>query len=887
MNSNQVRNTFIDFFKNNDHTHVNSSSLVPDNDPTLMFANAGMVQFKNVFTGLEHRDYRRATTSQKCVRAGGKHNDLENVGFTTRHHTFFEMLGNFSFGDYFKEEAIFYAWNLITKEYQINPDKLLVTIYHDDVIAEQLWKKIANLKDDKIIKIKTSDNFWSMGDTGPCGPCSEIFYDHGDKYFGGPPGSPNEDGDRFIEIWNLVFMQYEQIDSNTRIDLPKPCVDTGMGLERITALMNNSNDNYSSDLFTNIINATQEIIKEKLTEENKSSFRVIADHLRASSFLIADGVIPSNEGRGYVLRRILRRGIRHAYSLGSKDLLFDKIFNNLQSLMGDFFDELNTRSDLIKETLSTEENKFRETLSKGLEILGQELPNIKKDTLDGKIAFKLYDTYGFPLDLTQDYLKSKNINVDIDSFNTAMEAQKHEARASWKGSGDDGIQKIWFDLAKKFKPTVFEGYTKSSISSEIISIIQDNKEVDSVNKANQDFALIAINTCFYGESGGQIGDRGKIFNNNFEFQVTDTKKTPQGIFIHFGKLVSGSISINDNVKMELDLNLRDLVKKNHSATHLLHAALRNQLGNHVAQRGSLVNDEKLRFDFSHNKQITREQLQSIQEEVINIINNSYKTNIEIKSQEEAIKQGAMALFGEKYGDEVRVVSLGEVNGSPYSIELCGGTHVDDVKDINKFQIIGVESVSSGVRRIEACTDKKVDLYLDSQSAAQKELENKYEFKIKELKDQIISLNGKINFNEDSKSLYIKKLENYLDSLKNKSILSNEDNNQKTEEKINDITFVTQIIHGLPPKELRSIFDNFKSNNIKSILACVTINEDKISIIVGLTDDLVNTYDARDLIKLTFEHLGSKGGGGRVDFAQAGGDQKDHINQAFLSIKAKI
>ena len=887
MNSNQVRNTFIDFFKNNDHTHVNSSSLVPDNDPTLMFANSGMVQFKNVFTGLEQRDYRRATTSQKCVRAGGKHNDLENVGFTTRHHTFFEMLGNFSFGDYFKEEAIFYAWNLITKEYQINPDKLLVTIYHDDVIAEQLWKKIANLKDDKIIKIKTSDNFWSMGDTGPCGPCSEIFYDHGDKYFGGPPGSPNEDGDRFIEIWNLVFMQYEQIDTNTRIDLPKPCVDTGMGLERITALMNNSNDNYSSDLFTNIINATQEIIKEKLTEENKSSFRVIADHLRAASFLIADGVIPSNEGRGYVLRRILRRGIRHAYSLGSKDLLFDKIFNNLQSLMGDFFDELNTRSDLIKETLSTEENKFRETLSKGLEILGQELPNIKDNTLDGKIAFKLYDTYGFPLDLTQDYLKSKNINVDTDSFNMAMEAQKNEARASWKGSGDDGIQKIWFDLAKKFKPTVFEGYTKSSISSEIISIIQDNKEVDSVNKANQDYALIAKNTCFYGESGGQIGDRGKIFNNDFEFQVTDTKKTPQGIFIHFGKLVSGSISINDNVKMELDLNLRDLVKKNHSATHLLHAALRNQLGNHVAQRGSLVNDEKLRFDFSHNKQITREQLQSIQEEVINIINNSYKTNIEIKSQEEAIKQGAMALFGEKYGDEVRVVSLGEVNGSPYSIELCGGTHVDDVKDINKFQIIGVESVSSGVRRIEACTDKKVDLYLDSQSAAQKELENKNELKIKELKNQIKNLNGKINFNEDNKSLYIKKLENYLDSLKNKSILSNEDNNQKTEEKINDITFVTQIIHGLPPKELRSIFDNFKSNNIKSILACVTINEDKISIIVGLTDDLVNAYDARDLIKLTFEHLGSKGGGGRVDFAQAGGDQKEHINQAFLSIKAKI
>ena len=887
MNSNQVRKTFIDFFKNNDHRHVNSSSLVPDNDPTLMFANSGMVQFKNVFTGLEQREYKRATTSQKCVRAGGKHNDLENVGFTTRHHTFFEMLGNFSFGDYFKEEAIFYAWNLITKEYQINPDKLLVTIYHNDEIAEQLWKKIANLKDDKIIKIKTSDNFWSMGDTGPCGPCSEIFYDHGDNYFGGPPGSPDEDGDRFIEIWNLVFMQFEQIDSSTRIDLPKPCVDTGMGLERITALMNNSNDNYSSDLFTHIINATQEIISEKLTEKNKSSFRVIADHLRASAFLIADGVIPSNEGRGYVLRRILRRGIRHAYSLGSKDLLFDKIFNNLKALMGDFFEELNSRSDLIKETLSSEEDKFRETLTKGLDILGQEIPNIKNDTLDGRIAFKLYDTYGFPLDLTQDYLRSKNISVDIESFNQAMETQKQEARASWKGSGDDSIQKIWFDLAKKYKPTVFEGYSENSTFSEVISIIQDNKELDRVDNINQEYVLITKNTCFYGESGGQIGDKGTIFNDDFEFQVLDTKKTPQGIFVHFGILISGSILINKKIEMKIDTDLRGLVKKNHSATHLLHSALRNQLGNHVAQRGSLVNDEKLRFDFSHNKPITKDQLQNIQQEVINIIKTPSTTNIEIKSQDEAIKQGAMALFGEKYGDEVRVVSLGEMDGRPYSIELCGGTHVDNVKDINNFQIMGVESVSSGVKRIEACTDKKVDDFLNSQIKAQKEFEKKQELQIQDLKNQILNLKGQINFEEVNKNLFLKKLENYLDSLKNKSILSNEDNNQKTEEKINDVIFVTQIINGLPPKELRSIFDNFKSNSNKSILACVTINEDKVSIALGLTGDLVNTYDARELIKSTFDHLGSKGGGGRVDFAQAGGEKKDHINQAFLSIKEKI
>ena len=887
MNSNQVRKFFIDYFKSNGHSHVNSGSLVPDNDPTLMFANSGMVQFKNVFTGMEQRPYSRAVTSQKCVRAGGKHNDLENVGFTTRHHTFFEMLGNFSFGDYFKEEAIFYAWNLITKEFEINADRLLVTIYHNDEQAEKFWKKIANLPDEKIIKINSSDNFWSMGETGPCGPCSEIFYDHGDKYFGGPPGSPDEDGDRFIEIWNLVFMQYEQVDEKKRIDLPKPCVDTGMGLERITALLNNSNDNYSSDLFSNIINATQEIINKKITDKNKPSFRVIADHLRASAFLIADGVIPSNEGRGYVLRRILRRGIRHAYTLGSRNSIFFKIFKDLKFLMGDFFEELNSRSDLIIETLFTEEERFRETLSKGLDILGQEIPNIKNDTLDGEIAFKLYDTFGFPLDLTQDFLKSKNIKIDINSFNKAMDEQKKEARSSWKGSGDTKTQKIWFDLAKKIEATTFQGYEKHKTISSVVSILKDSKEVKEASEKTNNYAIITKKTCFYAESGGQVGDKGLIISKNCNFQVIDTKKTQHGIFVHFGNLISGSLAIGDEVELNIDINLRNSIKKNHSATHLLHSALRNHLGNHVAQRGSLVNEDKLRFDFSHNKQISKEQIIKIQNEVNFIINNPTKTNISIKSQEEAIQQGAIALFGEKYGDEVRVVTLGAKENKPYSIELCGGIHVDNVKHINKFQIISEESISSGIRRIEACTDIKVEEYNNKIATDKKNLDIKQDDLIQNLINKIKSHGGSINFKEENKILYIKKLENYLEVLKNKSILSNSKENVINEEVISNITFVTQTVKGLPPKELRVIYDKFKIENNKSILACVTINEDKVSIIVGLTKDLIGKYDARVLIKSSFKHLGSKGGGGRIDFAQAGGDIKNHINKAFLDIKNKI
>ncbi|MDC1316162.1 alanine--tRNA ligase, partial [Alphaproteobacteria bacterium] len=722
MNSSEVRNTFIDYFKKNNHEHVRSSPLVPDNDPSLMFANSGMVQFKNVFTGLETKKFNKATTSQKCVRAGGKHNDLENVGFTSRHHTFFEMLGNFSFGDYFKEQAIFYAWDLITKEYGINKNKLLVTIYHDDEESYGFWKKIAGLNDDKIIRISSSDNFWSMGDVGPCGPCSEIFYDHGDKYEGGPPGSHNEDGDRFIEIWNLVFMQFEQIDKNTRADLPKPCVDTGMGLERITALLNGSNDNYSTDLFTKVMKVASEIIKEPINIKNQSSFRVIADHLRASSFLIADGVLPSNEGRGYVLRRILRRGIRHAYTLGSKDPIFFKLFPELKNLMSSFYPELNTAESLIIETLENEENRFRETLTKGLRILNEEIQSIGHNTLSGQVAFKLYDTFGFPLDLTQDFLKTKNISVNVDEFETSMNAQKNEAKASWKGSGDQGTDKMWYELSKNIEQTIFEGYKKTNSNSNILKIIKGSKEIIECSKSKDQIIIITENTPFYAETGGQIGDKGHFKTDTSTFNVIDTQKTPLGLYLHLGHVLDGKISVGNNVEMIVDKSTRDLIEKNHSATHLLHSSLRNNLGKHVTQKGSLVNEDKLRFDFSHNKSIDKDSIIKISNEVNEIISQSSEVKIEVKSQEDAVKDGAMALFGEKYGDNVRVVSMGLNNDAPYSMELCGGTHVSNTKEIKKFYITKEESISSGVRRIEAITYNKVDDYILALEKSVKEID---------------------------------------------------------------------------------------------------------------------------------------------------------------------
>ena len=888
MNSAEVRNTFIDYFKKNNHEHVRSSPLVPEKDPTLMFTNSGMVQFKNVFTGLETKNFNKATTSQKCVRAGGKHNDLENVGFTTRHHTFFEMLGNFSFGDYFKEQAIFYAWDLITKEYGINKDKLLVTIYHNDEESYGFWKKIAGLSDDKIIRISSSDNFWSMGDVGPCGPCSEIFYDHGDKYEGGPPGSHNEDGDRFIEIWNLVFMQYEQVNKDTRTNLPKPCVDTGMGLERITALLNGSNDNYSTDLFTKVMEATSEIIKEKINTNNQSSFRVIADHLRASSFLIADGILPSNEGRGYVLRRILRRGIRHAYTLGSKDPIFSKLFPELKNLMSSSYPELNSAESLIVETLENEENRFRETLTKGLKILNEEIENITNDTLNGEVAFKLYDTFGFPLDLTEDFLKTKNISVDVKQFEASMNAQKNEAKASWKGSGDQDTDKIWYELSKNIDQTIFEGYEKTTSNSEILKIIYDSKEITECKKSDDQIIIITKKTPFYAETGGQIGDKGHFKTNTALFNVTDTQKTPLGLYLHVGHISDGKISIGDNVEMTVDVSLRELIKKNHSATHLLHASLRNNLGKHVAQKGSLVNEDKLRFDFSHNKPIDRDSIEKITSEVNEIISQSSEVKTEIKSQEQAVKDGAMALFGEKYGDKVRVVSMGSKNEIPYSMELCGGIHVSNTKEIQKFYIIKEESIASGVRRIEAITHNKVDEHILNLEKSVKARDLALDTKINILITEMQQLGHTFEKNEiKDKNILIKNLENKLQQLKKQNILTNSDKNKIEIIDIKDLKIKKQVVYDLQSKDLRSLYDDFKKDFERGIFICACINQDKVSLVLGITPSLLEGYDCRDLIKKAFDPLGSKGGGGRQDFAQAGGSNPHGIEDAFKNIIESI
>ncbi|MDB9825400.1 alanine--tRNA ligase [Alphaproteobacteria bacterium] len=888
MNSAEVRNTFIDYFKKNNHEHVRSSPLVPEKDPTLMFTNSGMVQFKNVFTGLETKNFNKATTSQKCVRAGGKHNDLENVGFTTRHHTFFEMLGNFSFGDYFKEQAIFYAWDLITKEYGINKDKLLVTIYHNDEESYEFWKKIAGLSDDKIIRISSSDNFWSMGDVGPCGPCSEIFYDHGDKYEGGPPGSHNEDGDRFIEIWNLVFMQYEQVNKDTRTNLPKPCVDTGMGLERITALLNGSNDNYSTDLFTKVMEATSEIIKEKINTNNQSSFRVIADHLRASSFLIADGILPSNEGRGYVLRRILRRGIRHAYTLGSKDPIFSKLFPELKNLMSSSYPELNSAESLIVETLENEENRFRETLTKGLKILNEEIENITNDTLNGEVAFKLYDTFGFPLDLTEDFLKTKNISVDVKEFEASMNAQKNEAKASWKGSGDQGTDKIWYELSKNIDQTIFEGYEKTTSNSEILKVIYDSKEITECKKSDDQIIIITKKTPFYAETGGQIGDKGHFKTNTALFNVTDTQKTPLGLYLHVGHISDGKISIGDNVEMTVDVSLRELIKKNHSATHLLHASLRNNLGKHVAQKGSLVNEDKLRFDFSHNKPIDRDSIEKITSEVNEIISQSSEVKTDIKSQEQAVKDGAMALFGEKYGDKVRVVSMGSKNEIPYSMELCGGIHVSNTKEIQKFYIIKEESIASGVRRIEAITHNKVDEYILNLEKSVKARDLALDTKINILITEMQQLGHTFEKNEiKDKNILIKNLENKLQQLKKQNILTNSDKNKIEIIDIKDLKIKKQVVYDLQSKDLRSLYDDFKKDFERGIFICACINQDKVSLVLGITPSLLENYDCRDLIKKAFDPLGSKGGGGRQDFAQAGGSNPHGVEDAFKNIIQSI
>ncbi len=882
---NEIRNSFLKYFEKNNHRIVESSNLVPNNDPTLMFANSGMVQFKNVFTGLEKRDYQRATTSQKCVRAGGKHNDLENVGYTPRHHTFFEMLGNFSFGDYFKEHAIELAWNLITKDFSLDKNKLYFTVFNEDEEAFNLWKKITGLGEDRIIKISTSDNFWSMGETGPCGPCSEIFYDHGEHLKGGLPGTKEQDGDRYIEIWNLVFMQFEQISKDKRIDLPKPSVDTGMGLERITALLQGTHDNYKTDHFIKLINSISETVKVKPNENNLSSFRVIADHLRASSFLIAEGVLPSNEGRGYVLRRIMRRGMRHSHILGAKEPIFFNIYKTLMSEMSKNYPELNRAESLIKETLRAEEEKFLVLLERGMKILNEEIDKVEK-ILPGEVAFKLYDTYGFPLDLTEDIVRNKSLTVDHNKFKILMNESREIAKKNWKGSGDSSVEGIWFEIKDKLGPTEFLGYETNQAEAIILSLIKDNKEVKSLKKGDE--AIIITNqTPFYGESGGQIGDTGFIKSGEFKFKVNDVQKKIDELFIHFGKVENGSIKLNDNVEMKIDIERRENVRAYHSATHLLHESLRRVLGKHVTQKGSLVAPDRLRFDFSHMKPISEEEINKIENFVNSMIEKKSDVKTRLMTPKEAVENGALALFGEKYGDEVRVLSMGNEENKYFSTELCGGTHVKNTGDIGKFKIVSQSSIAAGVRRVEALRDKQLKEYLTKKEKLSDLSMKKNEEIIKELSSKIIKLGGNPNISNEANTDLIKDLTKQFEQLYVKKILSDKSKNIIKDEIINNIKVRFQKITDLPPKDLRKLVDIGKKDIGEGIVIIFTNKEGKIGLAVGVTDKLTKNYDAVKFAKIGSELIGGNGGGGRVDFAQAGGTDFNKINQAIEKLKSLI
>ncbi len=882
-----IRSKFLNYFKENNHKVVESSNLVPNNDPTLMFTNSGMVQFKNVFTGLEKRSYKTATTSQKCVRAGGKHNDLENVGYTPRHHTFFEMLGNFSFGDYFKEQAIEHAWKLLTKDFELPKDKLSVTVFHEDEDSFRLWKKIAGLKEEKIIKISTSDNFWSMGDTGPCGPCSEIFYDHGDKLKGGPPGSADQDGDRFIEIWNLVFMQYEQVSKNKRINLPKPSVDTGMGLERMTAVLQGTHDNYKIDHFKKIISASSDILKSPINNKTIASHRVISDHLRASSFLIAEGILPSNEGRGYVLRRIMRRGMRHAHSLGSKSPIFYKLFDILLNEMRKSYPELVTGSDLIVETLKNEEEKFSSLLERGMKILDDNLNKVQNNTLPGSIAFKLYDTYGFPLDLTADILRAKNIKVDNFAFEQEMEKSKTLARANWKGSGDKSVEEKWFKIREELKPTEFLGYEFDKAEGVVIKISKDNKFVDSAG-AGSNIEIITNQTPFYGESGGQVGDQGIIFNSGCKIIIADTQKKMGDLFVHIGKIESGTIKIGQSVNLEINVENRNNSRANHSATHLLHESLRRTLGKHVTQKGSLVSPERLRFDFSHNKPIAKEEMVQINTVVNEIVDGSTEVQTRIMTPREAIKMGALALFGEKYGEEVRVVFMGKESNGFFSTELCGGTHVKNTKEVGKFKVISQSSIASGVRRVEALRDKQLKEYEELQKQDKSTKEKTIKDQLEKIKKELLSNKIKPDINENKDlAENLKVITKQLEKIKIKNVINDKSKNKINDEKIDNFTLRQQILNDFPPKELRSVIDQGKKDIKNGIIISISTFEEKVGVAIGVTNDLVSKYDAVSLVKIASEVLGGKGGGGRKDFAQAGGINKDKIKDAFKAITDKI
>ena len=883
---NEIRNTFLKYFEKNDHKIVESSNLVPNNDPTLMFANSGMVQFKNVFTGLEKRDYKRATTSQKCVRAGGKHNDLENVGYTPRHHTFFEMLGNFSFGDYFKEKAISLAWDLITKEFGISKDKLYVTVFKDDDDAFNLWKKIAGLNDNRVIRIATSDNFWSMGETGPCGPCSEIFFDHGNHLKGGLPGAKDQDGDRFIEIWNLVFMQFEQVTKDKRINLPKPSVDTGMGLERVAALLQGSHDNYETDHFKKLIQSISEAVNKKPDNSNISSFRVIADHLRASSFLMAEGVLPSNEGRGYVLRRIMRRGMRHSHLLGAKEPIFFSVFKTLQEEMSDNYPELDRAQSLIKETLKMEEEKFLILLDRGIKILNEEIAKIDK-VLPGEVAFKLYDTYGFPLDLTEDILKNKSMKIDYEKFQSLMKESKNLAKKNWKGSGDSSIDEIWFEIKDRLGATDFLGYETNKVEGVVLSLLKNNKEVEQL-KENDEGTIITNQTPFYGESGGQVGDTEKIFSGNFKFEVYDVQKKLGDLFVHYGKVKSGNIKLNDAVELKINIERRDNIRAYHSATHLLHESLRRVLGTHVTQKGSLVEADRLRFDFSHMKPVSSEEIEKIEKYVNSMVEKKTDVKTRIMTPKKAVNNGALALFGEKYGDEVRVLSMGDESEKYFSTELCGGTHVKNTGNIGKFKIINQSSIAAGVRRVEALRDKQLQNYFKNKDKKSGEFKAKNEQIINDLIEKIKALKEKPYLNkEKNQSDIIKELNKQYEKLLVNSILEDKSKNIISDISVNNIKVRFQKIKELPFKDLRSLIDSGKKELSNGVVVVYAIKDNKIGLAVGVTQELSKKIDAVNLVKIGSEIIGGKGGGGRADFAQAGGSIVEKVDESFEKIKSLI
>ncbi len=883
----EIRKKFLGYFSRNQHKIIESSNIVPNNDPTLMFTNSGMVQFKNVFTGVENKFYKTAATSQKCIRAGGKHNDLENVGYTPRHHTFFEMLGNFSFGDYFKEKAIYYAWELLTKDFGISKDRLSATVYSEDEEAFKLWKKIAGLPESKIVKISTSDNFWSMGETGPCGPCSEIFFDHGDKLKGGPPGSPDQDGDRFIEIWNLVFMQFEQISNDKRIDLPKPSVDTGMGLERITAVLQGTHDNYEIDHFKKLIIASSEITNTEINNDTIASHRVIADHLRASSFLIAEGVLPSNEGRGYVLRRIMRRGMRHAHTLGSKQPIFFKLFDVLLNEMSKSYPELNTGKDLIIETLKNEEEKFSSLLERGMKILNQNLEKVKNNILPGEIAFKLYDTYGFPLDLTADILKNKNIKIDTSAFDKAMQKSKELARASWKGSGDKSVEEKWFKVKEQLNPTEFLGYEFDKAEGIVLKISKGNKFVENA-KEGDEVEVITNQTPFYGESGGQVGDQGIISSSKCKINIKDTQKKMGDLFVHYGTVQKGSFAVGDSVNLEINIQKRNNARANHSATHLLHESLRRTLGKHVTQKGSLVSPDRLRFDFSHNKPIEKDEMVKINKIVNEMVNGASDVQTRIMTPKEAVNLGALALFGEKYGDEVRVVFMGKEKNGFFSTELCGGTHVKNTKEVGEFKVISQSSIASGIRRVEALRKKQLQDYEKSLKEDSSLKEKNLKEQVNLIKKDLLKLKVKPDFKDNVDfSENLKNLNKQLEKVKIKRIIEDKSKNIIKDEKVGSFLFRQQVLKDFPPKELRSVIDQGKKDIKNGIVVSISTFEGKVGVAVGLTKDLTKKFDAVELVKIASNILGGTGGGGRRDFAQAGGSHKDKIEEVFKTLNNKI